>query len=267
MVLKSGNVETCGSPERVGFAKTPYLTHFIISGEYEEDVLESFRRRSVALDSHIALCGPCQFMVPVLNEVSASMKDKIQVVKIDTEKYTSVADKYIIEALSTFIIFKDGEPYDCIKISAVNCNCANLSSDHNFYRYEAIKRLIDFVDDAITEYLTFGNPKSCCDKLGHLLTHGLLDGQFEPKEEKSKQQFWLHLFHHLSLSAYTTTLASAYKIHESDLLALDPNKLQLEAFERSRTSAAYALLLAGATHHLFVSESSLIKCICKFTLA
>ncbi|KAL7262839.1 hypothetical protein ACSBR1_001075 [Camellia fascicularis] len=54
-------------------------------------------------------------MVPVLNEVSASMKDKIQVVKIHTEKYTSVADKYIIEALSTFIIFKDGEPYDCIE--------------------------------------------------------------------------------------------------------------------------------------------------------
>ncbi|KAI8016717.1 Protein SET DOMAIN GROUP 41 [Camellia lanceoleosa] len=26
------------------------------------------------------------------------------------------------------------------EISAVNCNCANLSSDHDFYRYEAIKR-------------------------------------------------------------------------------------------------------------------------------
>ncbi|KAI8014893.1 60S ribosomal protein L5 [Camellia lanceoleosa] len=92
----------------------------------------------------------------------------------------------------------------------------------------------------------------------------LLQPKFEPKEEKSKQQFWLHLLHHLSLSAYTTTLASAYKIRESDLLALDPNKLQLEAFERSRTSAAYALLLAGATHHLFVSESSLIASVANF---
>ncbi|KAG5544197.1 hypothetical protein RHGRI_016821 [Rhododendron griersonianum] len=58
------------------------------------------------------LCGPCQFMAPVLNEVSAAMIDKIQVVKIDTEKYPSIADKYRIEALPTFIIFKDGEPYD-----------------------------------------------------------------------------------------------------------------------------------------------------------
>ncbi|GMP46370.1 hypothetical protein CsSME_00014562 [Camellia sinensis var. sinensis] len=148
------------------------------------------------------------------------------------------------------------------EISAVNCNCANLSSDH---RYEAMTRLTDYVDDAITEYLTFGNPKSCCEKLENLLTYGLLDGQFESKEEKSKQQFWLHPLHHLSLSAYTT-LASAYKTRASDLLAVDPemDKLQLEAFDMSRTSVAYSLLLAGATHHLFLSESSLVTSVANF---
>ncbi|XP_028119513.1 protein SET DOMAIN GROUP 41-like [Camellia sinensis] len=112
------------------------------------------------------------------------------------------------------------------EISVVNCNCANLSSDH---RYEAMTRLTDYVDDAITEYLTFGNPKSCCEKLENLLTYGLLDGQFESKEEKSKQQFWLHQLHHLSLSAYTT-LASAYKTRASDLLAVDPKMDTLNTY-------------------------------------
>ena len=51
-------------------------------------------------------------MAPILNEVSTQLKDTIQVVKIDTEKYPSIANKYKIEALPTFIIFKDGEPYD-----------------------------------------------------------------------------------------------------------------------------------------------------------
>lgn len=51
-------------------------------------------------------------MVPILNEVNTKLKDKIQVVKIDTEKYPSIADKYRIEALPTFILFKDGVPYD-----------------------------------------------------------------------------------------------------------------------------------------------------------
>lgn len=57
-------------------------------------------------------CGPCQFMVPVLEEVSKKLKDKVQVVKIDTEKYTQLADRYQIAALPTFIIFKDGKPLD-----------------------------------------------------------------------------------------------------------------------------------------------------------
>lgn len=51
-------------------------------------------------------------MVSVLEEVSEKMKDKIQVVKIDTEKYTSIADRYQVKALPTFIIFKDGKPLD-----------------------------------------------------------------------------------------------------------------------------------------------------------
>lgn len=51
-------------------------------------------------------------MVPILNDVGNAMKDKIQVVKIDTEKYPSIADRYKIQALPTFILFKDGEPCD-----------------------------------------------------------------------------------------------------------------------------------------------------------
>jgi len=51
-------------------------------------------------------------MVPILNEVSETLKDKIAVVKIDTEKYPSLANKYQIEALPTFILFKDGKLWD-----------------------------------------------------------------------------------------------------------------------------------------------------------
>lgn len=40
------------------------------------------------------------------------MSDKIQIFKIDTEKYPAIADKYKIQALPTFILFKDGEPFD-----------------------------------------------------------------------------------------------------------------------------------------------------------
>ncbi|KAL6511943.1 hypothetical protein OROGR_021540 [Orobanche gracilis] len=68
--------------------------------------------KPVLVDFYATWCGPCQFMVPILDEVSGKMIDKIQVVKIDTEKYPSVASKYQIEALPTFVLFKDGKPYD-----------------------------------------------------------------------------------------------------------------------------------------------------------
>ncbi|KAG6774346.1 hypothetical protein POTOM_021699 [Populus tomentosa] len=68
--------------------------------------------KPVLVDFYATWCGPCQFMAPVLDEVGAVLKDTVQVVKIDTEKYPSIADKYKIEALPTFIIFKDAKPYD-----------------------------------------------------------------------------------------------------------------------------------------------------------
>lgn len=76
------------------------------------DELLSKSEKPVLVDFYATWCGPCQFMVPVLEQVSSTMNDKIQVVKIDTEKYTAIADKYKIAALPTFILFKDGKPCD-----------------------------------------------------------------------------------------------------------------------------------------------------------
>ncbi|KAK1299895.1 hypothetical protein QJS10_CPB13g01337 [Acorus calamus] len=68
--------------------------------------------KPVLVDFYATWCGPCQIMAPILNQVSDALNDKIQVVKIDTEKYPSIADRYSIQALPTFIIFRDGEPCD-----------------------------------------------------------------------------------------------------------------------------------------------------------
>nr|XP_043615609.1 thioredoxin Y, chloroplastic [Erigeron canadensis] len=76
-----------------------------------DELLEK-AEKPVLVDFYATWCGPCQFMGPILNEVSNTMGDTIQVVKIDTEKYPEIANKYSIEALPTFIIFKDGKPCD-----------------------------------------------------------------------------------------------------------------------------------------------------------
>ncbi|RLM62033.1 hypothetical protein C2845_PM14G12080 [Panicum miliaceum] len=95
--VRSGN-QTLGRVE----AKKQTFSSF-------DELLEK-SEKPLLVDFYATWCGPCQYMVPILQEVSEKLSDKIQVVKIDTEKYTSIASRYRIEALPTFIIFKNGKP-------------------------------------------------------------------------------------------------------------------------------------------------------------
>ncbi|XP_022767951.1 protein SET DOMAIN GROUP 41 [Durio zibethinus] len=145
------------------------------------------------------------------------------------------------------------------EISDSNLLFSSSHFDLNLYKDKTTKMLSDYVDETITEFLSVGDPESCCRKLESMLNLGLHIEQLESKDGKSQLNFKFYPFHHIALNAYTT-LASAYRIRSTDLLALHSriDECQLKAFDMSRTSAAYSLLLAGATHHLFCSESSLI---------
>ncbi|PON43492.1 SET domain containing protein [Parasponia andersonii] len=149
------------------------------------------------------------------------------------------------------------------EISVVNAHssCAN----NGFDKDTATEMLTEYIDDAIGDYLSVGDSQSCCEKLSHILTQGLLDEQLEFNEGTSPPTYWLHPLNHLSLNAYTT-LASAYKTRANNLVALfsEPHGNLCEAFEMSRTGAAYSLLLAGATNHLFQFEPSLIASVANF---
>ena len=69
----------------------------------------------VLVDFYATWCGPCQMMTPILEQVGANLRDRLQVVKIDTDKYPNLASKYQIEALPTLVLFKDGQPAERIE--------------------------------------------------------------------------------------------------------------------------------------------------------
>ena len=64
----------------------------------------------VLVDFYATWCGPCQMMGPILEQVKTQMGSRLKVVKIDTEKYPSLASEYQIKALPTLILFENGEP-------------------------------------------------------------------------------------------------------------------------------------------------------------
>ncbi|MBD2361712.1 thioredoxin [Anabaena sp. UHCC 0399] len=69
----------------------------------------------VLVDFYAEWCGPCQMMGPILEQVNTQLKDRLRIVKIDTEKYTELATQYEIYALPTLVLFKQGQPVDRIE--------------------------------------------------------------------------------------------------------------------------------------------------------
>ena len=71
--------------------------------------------KPVLVDFYATWCGPCQMMAPILEDVGSQLRDRLQVVKIDTDRYPKIASDYAIESLPTLILFKEGQPVEKIE--------------------------------------------------------------------------------------------------------------------------------------------------------
>lgn len=69
----------------------------------------------VLVDFYATWCGPCQIMAQIIEQVNPQISNRLQVVKIDTDKYPGLASEYGIEALPTLVLFKNGQPVDRIE--------------------------------------------------------------------------------------------------------------------------------------------------------
>ena len=63
----------------------------------------------VVVDFYADWCGPCQSMAPLIKELAGQFKGKARIVKINIDKNQSAAREYQVEAVPTFIIFKNGK--------------------------------------------------------------------------------------------------------------------------------------------------------------
>lgn len=79
-----------------------------------EDLLAG-SEQPLLVDFYADWCGPCQIMAKILVQVGAEMKGEVKVVKIDTEKYPTIASQHQIHALPTLVLFHQGQPIDRIE--------------------------------------------------------------------------------------------------------------------------------------------------------
>ncbi len=73
---------------------------------FEESIGDS---KLTMVDFYATWCGPCMQMDPFVKEIKLEKKDLVNVIQVDTDKFTEIAEKYQIDALPTLIFFKEGK--------------------------------------------------------------------------------------------------------------------------------------------------------------
>ena len=79
------------------------IKHLSNANEFEQEV----QGEVVLVDFYADWCGPCQMLVPNLEELAE--KDGIKVVKINVDEIPDLARQFRIMSIPTLMLFKDGK--------------------------------------------------------------------------------------------------------------------------------------------------------------
>lgn len=78
----------------------------ITKENFDSEVLQS--EKPVLVDFWATWCGPCQMLLPVIEELSAEVTDA-KICKINVDEQRELAMKYNIMTIPTLLVIKDGK--------------------------------------------------------------------------------------------------------------------------------------------------------------
>ena len=82
----------------------------ISDSEFKTEVIDS--SKPVLVDFWAEWCGPCQQMLPILDQFSGDMEGKMTVGKVNVDENPELAGQFRVMSIPTIIVLKDGEMVD-----------------------------------------------------------------------------------------------------------------------------------------------------------
>lgn len=83
------------------------MARFLEDGSELESIVKS--DGLVIVDFFATWCGPCKMLMPVIDDFSKDMGEKVDVVKVDIDKFSDLAEKHNVLGVPSLFFFKDGQ--------------------------------------------------------------------------------------------------------------------------------------------------------------
>ncbi|WP_019571881.1 thioredoxin [Thioalkalivibrio sp. ALMg3] len=79
---------------------------------FQQAVLDESHQRPVVVDFWAAWCGPCQQLMPLLQQLATQYAGKFRLAKVNSDEQQALAQQYGVRSLPTVMIFRHGKPAD-----------------------------------------------------------------------------------------------------------------------------------------------------------